>query len=158
MKPVSVAMLMFVALHAAANEGMDEKERFQFFNNCEKIGLEIKTTVTGHNMVLINHEIRADIERRLVANRIYDANPTTRSAFLRVGISVHQYAFSIYVQYFKPVEDAISGISDSATTWQDGNYGTHNNDPDFILNAMFNLVEGFIANYRRVNKSACDAT
>lgn len=156
MKTIIALLLLLFTANVDADEDITERELFELFNGCAKMWVDLHLYVQGTHMVLLERQIRSDIEDRLHTAGIYDryAAPST----FAIGISVAGYSYSITIYYMKTVNDVASGISDSAVMWRSGWHGTHANNPELILNKISDLVDKFIAEYLRINKDACEGT
>ena len=73
---------------------------------------------------------------------------------MRVNV-FRRRAFSIDVQYRKLLHDPASDRHGVAATWGTGGTGTHSGDATYIRGMVAEYVDEFLAEYLRVNESAC---
>lgn len=71
------------------------------------------------------------------------------------GVQVLGVSFQVNGYYSKKLMDPVSMQVARAITWQDGSFGTHQLDPQYVLVAISTLVDGFVDEYLRVNGAVC---
>ena len=60
------------------------------------------------------------------------------------------------MKYLKSLYDPVSGRTSSlATTWESGSFGTHGDDPGFIVQSLSEHLDKFLVEYLRVNEEDC---
>ena len=100
------------------------------------------------------------VESRLRAARLYTESwEKANFVHLSIGINVLGPAYSIDVKYWKWVTDPVNNSNGRATTWSTGGIGrlgARDRDPAFIIQDLSSHLDGFLANYLRVNDPACN--
>ena len=133
----------------------DVFERFELFNECERMRLIVEgVSEDAVEFDLTDERIRVAAESRLRAARLYTDGVS--APYLYVRVSVNGSAFYIEVSYKKFLFDSASGVPGYAQSWNVGGIGTHGRDSGFVLQAVSEYVDGFILEYLRVNEDACE--
>ncbi|MXY68586.1 MAG: hypothetical protein F4Y47_08495 [Acidobacteriia bacterium] len=151
--------LLLVALLAPGIAGQDisnRLERFYLFNACRPMQLVVEELDDdAADIGLTQEALQAAAESRLRAARLY-AVDGIRADFshLYVNINVTPRAFSVSLAYYKWVTDEF-GQSASAQTWHSGATGTHGGDAGYIVSALSQYLDTFLAAYLRVNEESC---
>lgn len=151
--PLVAALSLFLAAPAAA-EDVTDLDRFQLWSDCR--GMRLSVADLGEDAAdidLTEEAIETAVRSRLRAARLYDADAFGH--FLYVNVNVFRQVFSINVEYYKGLNDSVSGELGVATTWQIGSVGTHGWDAGYILSAVSQYMDKFIDEYLRVNEDAC---
>ena len=143
--------------HATAQD-VSGSDRFELFNECGPVNLfvvDYRDDAGWADTGLTVDRLQTMAESRLRAARLYDA---TARPFLYVNVNVARRGYSLNVDYYKWVYDAVSGETNYAATWDIGSAGTHGGDAGFILQGLSEYLDRFILEYLRVNEDACDQT
>ncbi len=101
---------------------------------------------------LAEQSIQNVIESRLRSARLYDPDADT---ILSANIAVLRQAFSISLQYYRPVRVLESGPLGVAVTWDKSGVGTHGSDAHYILSGIRRYMDQFLTEYLRANEEAC---
>ena len=101
---------------------------------------------------LTEDQVRAAVESSLRSARVY-ADEADR--LLLVSVHIVGGAVSIGLLHLKQLYDPMTGLTRPASTWNDSNVGTHDNDGRFILSGVSDLVDKFLVKYLRANTEAC---
>ena len=134
-------------------EDVTRSDRFKLWNNCRAMDLAVEgLPQDAADIALTRGAIETAVRSRLRAARLYDADV---AAFLYVNVNVLGRAFSIRVEYNKPLFDPASDQFFSATTWNSGSTGTHGGNGSYILSSVSRHMDKFIDEYLRVNADAC---
>lgn len=72
-----------------------------------------------------------------------------------MSIGIGKRALVVYVALVKWVVDETFQVGSGADTWTAMSFGTHGGDSSFILASLSRLLDKGIADYLRVNESAC---
>ena len=134
-------------------------DRFDLFTNCEPMAIVVEDlSSAGKKLGLTNADIQANVESRLRAARIYTNQRTPH--YLHIVVSVIGRAFSIDVEFKKSLFDSLyTELQGGAGTWRDGITGTHGGrgrgGGSYILSGLSQMLDRFIADYLRVNETAC---
>lgn len=150
-------LLLAVPLPAAAqDDAANRMERFALLSDCQRMLLTVEgLSEDAADIGLTRDSLIAAAESRLRAARLYtDALP---GPVLYVNVTVIEVAFSINLELKKAVLDPASGEIGLATTWDTGSTGTHGGDAGYVVNSVSQHLDHFLADYLRVNESACDA-
>ena len=101
----------------------------------------------------IEDRIQTMAESRLRAARLFADSASHR---LYVRLDVAGPAFSAYMDYTKPLHDAVSDLTYDHPTWiYFVGTGTHGGNSERVLQALSERVDQFILEYLRVNEPAC---
>ena len=154
-----IAAAMLAAAVPAAGQVQDpyatQAERFQLFSECAPMQVWAGAFVTDADAVarsLTNEALRATAESRLRAARLYaDAAPYG----LSIAVNVTGPAFSIGVDFDQWLLNPSTRQQGWARTWTRGSVGTHGNDAGYIRSFVAEYLDQFLADYLRVNESAC---
>ena len=145
--------LPFTALGAISQAAEDDFARFQFFANCEPMGLRTILGSEAEQIGLIESAVRANVESRLRSARLYDSNGVNQFV---VAIDVAGAAFLVRLAYQKLVYDVSSNTIERGATWIGGGIGTHSGDSLFLVNGLSGFMDQFLVEYLRVNEEACE--
>ena len=162
---VRLLALALATLSAATGMNADDTrarvERFQLWNDCRPVRLRIDDLSEHEAKIGLTKEaVAVAVRSRLRAARIYtdgDITATEAPAAVYMSIGVVGPAFTVHSRFAKAVRDIASGVSNYATTWDYGQYGTHGDDPDAIIRAASKIADRFLDDYLRVNEAACAA-
>ena len=151
-----MASFGLLALAVAAVPAQDDtgRDRFELFNNCEPMHLLVLDLYDdAAEIVLTKERLRFTAESRLRGARLFKADLGT--PFLQVRVSVTSRAHVVDLTYHKTLFDPVSGRNGFAATWNDGSFGTHGGEAEFILSSLSARLDKFLTQYLRVNESAC---
>ena len=136
----------------------DNVNRFELCNACRPMGLMVGPLGKNAKAVgLTMDRLQVTAESRLRAARLYTEDyAKANHAFLYVKAGVSKRAFGLNVKYLKSLYDPVSGRTSSlATTWESGSFGTHGDDPGFIVQSLSEHLDKFLVEYLRVNEEDC---
>ena len=134
----------------------DRRDRFQLWNACEPINLLVEQLREVEiERGLTTEDIATTVRSRLRAARLYGTSGFTPGPYLYVNFGAVERvpAFSLSLEFRKPVVDLISGQESRATTWDIKLTGQ--GDAGYILSWVSRLMDRFIDAYLRVNGLAC---
>ena len=127
--------------------------RFQLFNHCGPMGIVVEGLSAEANRIgLTEYSLRAAVESRLRAARLYDTNAMP---WLYLQVSVMERACAVNLEFRKFVSDYASGESRAAKTWATGSVCTHGGDAGYIRSIVAGQMDKFILEYLRVNEADC---
>ncbi|MDE0405060.1 MAG: hypothetical protein OXI53_07080 [Nitrospira sp.] len=116
-----------------------------------------EASTAGNALGLTKSDIKDAAESRLRGARLYTNK--LAAPYLRITITILKSAYSVDLRLIKAVsEDRYSQVHGFAATWIDKHTGSHSGGfagGSFILSGLSRLLERFIADYLRVNESAC---
>ena len=159
---VLLALLLLFALPALAEAQATESENFErfiLFADCGPILLVTHVDDESQFIDLTEERVRTLAENRLRAARLYAGVP---KGMLVVTVSVvgfrsGQTTGTIYnttLKFDKPLEDPLTGMEGTGTTWWDGRIGIADH-AETILSGLSERMDEFILRYLRVNQEAC---
>ena len=132
-------------------------KRFEFFNNCEQIGLIVEKQEKSPEVDLTEKAITNSVESRLRSARIFTDEAS--DSFLYVYVHIVGQAFNVDVSFAKSFEDSRFGkhlytlpLVGSAYTWHLRSTGTHGGQESFILSQLSQMVDEFLVEYFKVNQ------
>ncbi|MCY4327212.1 MAG: hypothetical protein OXC53_06460 [Rhodobacteraceae bacterium] len=172
-----LAVILLWALPARAEEVSDQ-DRFELWNACLPIQMYVSVDEDSVGLGLTEDRIATTVRSRLRSARLYSEEPLNLLPHLHIGVDVAGQGFLIRFQFMKYVVDAfelstaleIAEVTTSAQiilenashasrgyapTWNNGGFGTHSNDPNFILSFVAEQTDHFIDEYLRVNAAEC---
>ena len=149
---VFVFFLCMTGSTVAENELPSDWDRFRLWDRCRPMDLQVFADNGASEIGLTEDVITRTVRSRLRSAGLYAKGSESE---LFAGIQVLSFAFQVNVYYQKKLADPISMQVARAITWQDGSFGTHQLDPNYILVATSTLVDGFIDEYLRVNGAVC---
>lgn len=150
---LSFAALAFLATGTAGETPTDRLDRFRLFSDCQPMKLLVEELPPDASEIGLTEEsIRAAVESRLRAARLYDARATHD---LYVNVNVVGPAFSLSLGFYKLVHDFSSDTSNLATTWTAGATGTHGGNAGYILSTVSQHMDRFLVEFLRVNEAEC---
>lgn len=140
--------------------GDNQKPYFQFFalfTNCQPVTLTVD--LDPGRLALTEADIRNLVESRLRAAKIYTDEVRAYMPIFSVQVNVVEDAFGVQLEltkalYDKALYDSGLEFSGPAPTWSRWITGTHNYSGGgaFILSALSQLMDEFLADYLRVNQ------
>ena len=156
--------LLFLGFLISASVQVDElraeQKEFEFFNNCEPIGLTVEKQKKFSEVDLTKKAITNSVESRLRSARIF-ADGTSNS-FLSVSVQIVGDAYNVSIGFAKGFEDHLfskhiysSPLFGPAYTWHMASTGTHGGQEDFILSSLSQIIDEFLVQYFRVNQKYC---
>ena len=150
---LAAALLLLPAAPGWA-EKIPAEARFELWNDCRAVDVVVESAPGGTAGIgLRERAIAAAVRGKLGAAGIYDAEGL---AYLDIHASVVGPAFHVGVEFRKWLKDPASGKEGAAATWISGSTGTHGGNSDYVLASVAEHVDGFIAQYLRVNAAACE--
>lgn len=155
-------LLAFPVWAQHAPQTKDDVDRFYLFGECRPMSVMAYFGQSGPvGFVLSRDVIQAIAERRLRTERLHvdvtHPHGPVKSwpPALVVDLQMLGRSFHISVAYSKPVSDYLSGLNFMAATWQHGFIGQHTGNPEFVMRAVDQMLDKFVAEYLRVNDAAC---
>ena len=137
---------------------MEDLEIFGLFNACKPIIIWVaELSSDAKEISLRKADIENIVESRLRSARMFleiDEGGFVSPA-LYVHVNVVGAAFSVDIDFSKPLWDETLERRERVRTWQTGILGTHGKNADYILSHVRKQMEKFIADYLRVNDEAC---
>lgn len=156
MRSLFVVCLGIVAITEEAVAKDDEWlfDRFQLWNLCDPMNLEIK--VANRKVPKKMGPLREETVTLAARSRLRSARPYSEDATPRlfVGVFVLEHYFDVTLEYFKALRDLASGAEVIGVSYRRSVFGTASNH-NHIMSAVSDLVEGFIDDYLRVNRVSC---
>ena len=150
---LSFAALAFLATGTAGETPHGPFDRFRLFSDCQPMKLVVEELPPDASEIGLTEEsIRAAVESRLRAARLYDARATH---YPYVNVHVVEWAFSHSLEYRKLFYDPLSGTLGLATTWDIGVTGTHGGDAGYILSSVSQNMDRFLVEFLRVSEAGC---
>ena len=152
----TVALALVLATPASAAENVTELDRFELWNDCRPLSVDVHLQDKESNLGLTEEAIEVAVRSRLRGARIYsqDTNKTNWS-LLYIHLHVVSRAYSLTFQYQKVVRDEATKMLFQTTTWISGETGTHGGLSDATLAGVAQRTDKFIDEYLRVNADAC---
>lgn len=165
MRNTKIVLLALLCALPISSETVDGYSRFQLFNACRPVMVRISSMDPNIRRHL--DSLRPMVESRLQSARLYTENPVeSRNSFLDVrvtmiGLAGFGPAYIIDFQYKKFVTDEY-GESFHAATWPArrfrSGHGTYGNTAYIhIKSSLASFLDLFLAEYLRVNESACES-
>ena len=154
-------------------QGIEPAEMFDLYTHCRPIYVDIILNTEATQLGVDQALVKAAVESRLRAARLYTTE--LEYVYLNVVIEVIKSAYSYNLELFrtlynfipKETNNDIKAIeelkrrglvppsSGLANTWTYRGFGMHAGDAAFIRNALDEALDVFLANYLRVNETAC---
>ena len=137
-----------------------EQELFRLWANCVKVLPVVAVEVTDEKLPIVKKEgLKNLLENRLRSAGIYSDKSMSPSLYLYVHSVRGGHSISLSFRQLVTREifwnDIDIKVRDVTTTWNIGSTGTHDGDPQFVRFIASEQVDKFIAEYLRVNESAC---
>ena len=157
---LATAILLGGATPINAEDVMDSSSkallgRFELGNVCKPINLLVEAIDSNEEaMGLTRKAIITTVRSRLRAARLYKSGREPYRYYLYVNVNTLDPAFTIKVQFNKMFTDPISGVENSAITWDKGTVGKAPN-ATYILSVLAELTDEFIDEYLQVNAPDC---
>ena len=150
-------LLTASTVHAQA---VSDQDRFELFNACRPMMLVVEVVPSDAQTVDLPERVQLAVESRLRSARLYTESwEKANFVHLSIGINVLGPAYGIDVKYWKWVTDPVNNSNGRATTWSisgTGRLGARDRAPAFIIQNLSRHLDKFLAEYLRVNESACD--
>ena len=173
-----IRMIWLVLLAAAwsgqtAAQDVTGFDALNLFTGCQPVALSLELKDDERNTDLTEDRIRSMAESRLRSARLLDQ---TSDVALRVKAWVIGPAFHSNVSLYQPAYISLGhtwpnlrqrlihepsepvtlpGAFAYAATWEHNQLGMHGGDGGYILQALSESSDAFIAEYLRVNDAAC---
>ena len=130
-----------------------QMERFRLFTDCSPMLVWVELSDDAKRILLTHKPLTAAAESRLRAAQLFGI----RMFGPRLYVAVHVVgpAFSVSVKLAKSLWDQSSRELDYAVTWHTAMWGTHSSDRNYIVSALQQQLDTFMAAYLRVNEEAC---
>ena len=145
-----LVMFLFVPAFAQEPDYGAYLDRFSLFNKCRPVNLGV--TLPDDAPGDLVKRVRIAAESRLRSARLLSTNARS---LLEVQVNVVDRAFSVNVRYGKLMRDLETGLVGLAGYWDRGVTGVYGFDAGFIVSAVAEKVDEFLADYLRVNDAAC---
>ncbi len=149
-----VALVCSLPFVAASQEVEDNVARFRLLNRCGPVDLVVEGLPSAAAALnLRDEDIRTLGESRLRGARLFS---DSAGPYLYINVNVVGRAFSADVEFYKWLNDPISGGNWPAKTWSSGSAGTAGaSGGNFILQTLSRHVDRFLLEYLRVNEDYC---
>ena len=162
---VAACLLLVLTLPGWAQDAPrtgEDLDRFYLFASCRPMSVIAYAGQSGPvGFKLSKDVIEVAAQLRLEAERLHPA-PHPQGPVkawppaLVIDLQVVGRSFHINLAYSKPVSDHLSGLDFMAATWLTGFIGQHAGSPDFVMRALDQMLDKFVAEYLRVNQAACE--
>jgi len=155
--------LIVIAAPVAADEKVNEQDRFGLWADCGAVGLGVEGPLEDNlHFELTSHAVETAVRSRLRAAGLYDADKFVGLFVANVNVVRHDWLyneagkqpFNVLIKYYKLMRDTMSGESNLAVAWHVGTAGL--GDPSDILSVVSQKTDTFIDEYLRVNQDACE--
>jgi hypothetical protein len=106
------------------------------------------------NIDLSTKRIRTECQSRLSKAGLEPVFEFTRPEYLYVNVKVSLHAFSLLLQFSRPVLFQVGEVEYErycAKTWQRQITGTHGGGPEYILHCLGLLLDAFLKEYLQAN-------
>lgn len=147
-----IALLLFAPAAWSQEDEIKDGDMFRLWDNCNPMDLMVFVEKDPKNIVLAEEDVETAVRSRLRAARLYDEEAIN---VIIVEVLFAGSAFGIQYTYSKGVQDLSSGLVNLASTWHRVIFGSHGQNPSFVLSRASYLVDLFVDEYLRVNESAC---
>jgi hypothetical protein len=161
---LSVVMLLFSFQVSLAQSNKPNPPAFKIsrdgleVSDYKKVVVSVELDEFGSdyaaNIDLREKRIRAECQSRLKQAGLEPVFDFVRPEYLYVNIKVSLHAFSILLQFSRPVFFEAGGVQYArygAKTWQRHITGTHGGGPDYILQCLGLLLDAFLKDYQQAN-------
>ena len=149
----AVAVVMPFSHVRAQQLSEEDIAKFQLYTACQPMTLVVEElNDDAEDIELTEQAVVNAVESRLRAARLY--NPSGIE-YLYVNINVVSPAYSIILEFKKPVLDRYSRRFLLASTWRAGSTGTSRN-ASYIIGSLSRHLDRFLVEFLRVNESACN--
>ena len=153
LRAVGFAFFFFMAGSTNAEDKWpSDWDRFRLWDRCRPMDLQVFADDGASELGLTKDVIARAARSRLRSAGLYAKGSESE---LFAGVQVLGVSFQVNVYYSKKLMDPVSMQVARAITWQDGSFGTHQLDPQYILVATSTLLDGFVDEYLRVNGVVC---
>jgi len=98
--------------------------------------------------------IRTECQSRLSQAGLEPVFEFTRPEYLHVNVKVSLHAFSMLLQFSRPVLFQVGEVKYArygAKTWQRQITGTHGGGPDYVIHCLGLLLDAFLKDYLQAN-------
>lgn len=131
-------------------------DRFRLYDECQPMVLLITAPDKAKESGITEARLQVAAESRLRAAGLYGGRSEHHfEPVLHLLVHVQKLTFVVEVRYMKPVTDQY-GLSQIATTWSSGDYGSHGGSGStYIMASVYENLDEFLAAYLRVNEQAC---
>ena len=143
-----------------ADEGLTPEEnriRFQLFAHCQPMVPFMRDlSPDAAKIGLSRDSIVAAVESRLRSARLVSFDDEEWAPRLQIEVGVVGNTFSLNLLYAKWFFDPLYGLVSYAVTWQHTGLGGHGGDAGYVISALSQKLDKFLADYLRVNEAACE--
>ncbi len=134
-----------------------EMHRYQLWNECRPVAIDADVSSITGQPGPTSEEVKRKLRSLLHAVRLdggdRDDNWTTN--FLSYKVDILDGFFAYYsVKFIKPVRDTLSGVRNSAPTWEIS-YHLGYSGPQDAMAHMWHFTREFVGEYLEVNAEAC---
>ena len=133
-------------------------DKFKLFDGCRPMELMVSLYPDVNEIGLTEESLRIIAESKLRAAHLYAPDAVSIFHVYVETLDGASASFIAGAKYYKQVLDLGSNVSNLATMWESGDLGTHDDDKGFILTAVAEHVDEFLADYLRVNDPLCSGT
>ena len=157
-------MLLFSFQASDAQQSRKESVSFRIsasgleVSDYKKVVLSIELDEFGSDYAtrigLSKKRIQTECQSRLSQGGMEPVFEFTRPEYLHVNLKVSLHAFSLLLQFSRPVLFQVGEIGYArygAKTWQRHITGTHGGGPDYILHSLGFLLDTFLKDYLQAN-------
>lgn len=161
---LSFVTLLFCSQASYAQQGRKEFGSFRIsgsgleVSDYKKVVLSVDLDEFGSdyatNIDLSKKRIRTECQSRLSQAGLEPVSEFTRPEYLYVNIKVSLHAFSLLLQFSRPVTFQVGELEYArygAKTWQRQITGTHGGGPDYVLHSLGLLLDAFLRDYLQAN-------
>ncbi|WP_420637022.1 hypothetical protein [Candidatus Palauibacter sp.] len=148
-----------VQAQAVSDSMLVSVDRFSLFADCSPV-MPFVSVDTSHRLMggeLGWEMLQGLAEYKLRVAGLFDLSRAHEAVSLVIRVELLDGAYSASVEFSKRLYDAISDERGSASTWTLAVPGIHENDLSRVLLSVSLLLDRFVANYLRINGSACDS-
>ena len=162
---VAATMIMFGTHAARAQETGSLAEEINassimrsFLLSDAPMGMSVTITEkqTG-DLGLTKETVENAVESRLRAARLFtkDSSSEGLGQYLNVAITGVGPAFGLVLRLKRQLTDTGFDLPGVVSIWETSSVGTHGGDGHYILGALSEYLDEFLAKYLRVNEEAC---
>ena len=135
----------------------DDWERFQLWNECKPMPSLVEWRDTRSNVGDNSDFAQLAVNMKLADLSLYD--PSELNSFtplLYVGVVVTSVFYKIDLRYYKPMTDAVTGLSMTSSAWGNATFGLlDEGEPGSVVVEVLERIDEFSDEYFRVNASVC---
>ena len=148
-----------IGLAGRAQTGPTVLERFQLDSGCQPVAVEITLGGEASELGLTEALVGKTAERHLRESGLLGRFDLEADVpFLSISITVLGDKFHMELLFNKAVIDVSTRLRGHSPMWGRGVTSTHNRTPESVVTAVEPQILNFLADYRRVNRQACDGS